>query len=259
MSVSELEVETPPASPQPAVPTVPDRYLDEQDRLATFDDWPHVQPSAALIAAAGFHYPPESTTFDEVRCSYCGVALSGFTDANVWGILSHDRDCVLKPKLGEAKNRSCGECGETFSSVGAKLNHCKRIHPKPEDQRRPKYVAASGPRKRLRAAGAGPGMKRVAKKRLLGGVGSVSAQRALGDDLFPDTYADTSENQYWGSMHSLESPHGLCISRVMTVVDSEPSVWAGEIVMSRAEYREFRQHFRAMTCIFRDVDPKKRG
>src|SRR3569833_3335841 len=142
MSVSELEVDTPPASPQPAVPTVPDRKLDEQDRLATFDDWPHVQPSAALIAAAGFHYPPESTTFDEVRCSYCGVALSGFTAANVWGILSHDRDCILKPKLGEAKNRSCGECGETGAAGGAGRGRGGRGRPGPGGRRRPEDGAA---------------------------------------------------------------------------------------------------------------------
>ncbi len=69
-------------------------------------------------------------------------------------------------------------------------------------------------------------------------------------------------DQIDGSGNSvLESPNelGLSLSRIMTVADCEPTVWAGEVVMSRAEYREFRQHFRAMTYIFRDVDWKTRA
>ena len=262
------------------------RYLSEEERLGTFSEWPHERPSADVVAAAGFFFADGGV--DAVCCPSCAEVHEGFDrGVDVWAILAHRRDCPLRPKIGETKNRSCAECHALFTTIGSKLNHCKRAHPRPEEERRrralerqQRRVAAGRPgdgrrrRKAKSAAAAGSGVPSrrgkvaTAKARLQALVLDAAAQQHLeeGEEATegPEggsgsgSDSDDTDVAAAGSPLGVGPCNGLGFSGAVTTMDCEPGARAGEVVMSRAEYREFRQHFRAMTDIFRDVDPRKR-
>lgn len=226
-------------------------YLSEATRLATFVDWPHAHPSGALLSVAGFFFA-DGPAPDEVACPSCKANHSDFTTGrDVWDILSHRRDCTLRAKIGEAKNRSCTECHEVFATIGSKLNHCKRVHPKSEEERRIKREAkeklGAGNRKKVVKVRAGGKTKSTWNEGDKGRMLALATQNMEVESESEEAEGDLME---WGEKA------GLSFSSIMLVVDCEPSVRAGEVVMSRAEYRGFRQHFRFMTRIFKDMDPK---
>jgi len=296
------------------------RYLVETERLGTFSEWPHERPSAELVAAAGFFFADGGV--DAVCCPSCHEVHEGFDGPtaaaadDVWARLTHRRDCPLRPKIGETKNRSCAECHALFATIGSKLNHCKRAHPRPEEERRrraqerqQRRVAAGLPgdgrrgRKSTKSAAATTAAAAATAATAAASAGSISRRRdkaatakakARLQELVRDAAArrrreelarevgtaaggrevdagfdsetdgadaaDEGRAAGAGPEVDMQPTHnGLTFSRAVTSVDCEPSTRAGEIVMSRVEYREFRQHFRAMTDIFRDVDPKKRA
>jgi len=117
----------------------------------------------------------------DVRCPGCDATFSGFSaDMDMFAQLSHDRHCPLRPKLGEAKNRSCTDCHRLFPSIGLKLNHCKRIHPKPEEERRAikaRKLAKAAERFELDKAGIRRRGPRVGGR---GGGGGGSGGRGVG-------------------------------------------------------------------------------
>ncbi len=288
------------------------KLLDEEERLETFADWPHERPSATLLAAAGFYFPvgtgastgtgssdsDSSCPFDEVRCPRCDATSSGFgpDSGDVWKQLAHRSDCALRPKLGEARNRSCIECHSTFSTVGSKLNHCKRTHPKPEEERLKKRAAFRAMSKKAAWVAAteaaadsnnssGPSAsdhafsyrgnkndithrqtepKKVIKIYASSHIanGRTRRRRVIRaspcDDAVDKTAVeDGQQDEPHYEEHEIDG-NGLSFVPAVTVVACEPCVWAaGEVVLTRAEFREFREHIRAMVHIFRDIEPKR--
>ncbi|KAF6216506.1 hypothetical protein GE061_000848 [Apolygus lucorum] len=47
-------------------------YYSEQDRAATFHNWPHTAPTPVDLARAGFYY---TGRFDVCRCAYCNIEV----------------------------------------------------------------------------------------------------------------------------------------------------------------------------------------
>ncbi|KAF6215891.1 hypothetical protein GE061_000226 [Apolygus lucorum] len=47
-------------------------YYSEQDRAATFHNWPHTAPTPVDLARAGFYY---TGRFDMCRCAYCNIEV----------------------------------------------------------------------------------------------------------------------------------------------------------------------------------------
>ncbi|TPX17912.1 uncharacterized protein E0L32_003013 [Thyridium curvatum] len=281
------------------------KYIDDDTRLYSFEGWPHAEPRAEAVAAAGYFYQPvdiDSSSGnviadDTVRCPCCDKVCSDFTPENAWELLSHRPDCPFKRNIKSAKQRLCRDCDIFFSSIGAKLNHSKRVHPRPEEERQerkrerlaavarrqqaqaqahaqPRKVrkasAAAYPRTTITAADtvsasaavAAARARRIAAAALdlqakYSGVPMMSTWKPINQHQYEDD--DKTDDEMKDPHTCNETNNELSLSPLRVVVNSEPCAWAGEIVMSRAEYREFRQHFRAMTRIFRDVDPLKRS
>jgi hypothetical protein len=236
------------------------KYISEAARLETFvHDWPHDKPDGSILAAAGFCFVDGSAP-DEVCCPCCDALISGFDKQNIWTSLAHESHCELKPKVGEAKNRSCTECCEIFRTIGAKLNHYKRVHPLGDEERRKKALLKQQRKEtrdgrlhgivKIRARGAGG--------RLSNGSPAQDEQKRT-ERYRTGAIIDTGSEVCRGGVREGIGPLGsLSYSGVMLVQDCEPTVWSGEIVLSRAEYREFRQHIRNITRVFKRIDPVRR-
>ena len=56
------------------------KYLSCDKRLATFKNWPKIQPSAKALSESGFTYSSER---DVTQCFSCGLKLSAWTHHDV--------------------------------------------------------------------------------------------------------------------------------------------------------------------------------